>query len=132
MPENFKKRKEENELIKRFEEHIKNKASHFFELDGFEQIIDHYIDIGKYQKALLAANLAIDQYPFSTELILTKAQILSNLERYDEALELLDQAQNMQPNDAEVYFLKGSIFSLLSEYEQAIKSYEQAPLKLVF
>ena len=44
MPENFKKKKEENELIKRFEDHVKNKANHFFELDSFEQIIELSIE----------------------------------------------------------------------------------------
>ena len=88
MKENFKKKKEENELIKRFEEYLKNKSSYFFELDSFEQIIDYYLEEAKFKKALTAANLATNQYPFSAELLISNAQILSNLERYKEAVEL--------------------------------------------
>ena len=68
MAENFKKRKEDNELIKRFEDYIKNRANHFFELDSFEQIIAHYVEEGNYKKALKAVNIAYGQYPFSIEL----------------------------------------------------------------
>ena len=128
MPENFKKRKEENELIRRFEDLVKNKANHFFELDSFEQIIDYYVENGKYNKALIAVNIAYDQYPFSTELLINKAQILSNLEKYNEALELLEHAESLQPNDSEIYFLKGSILSLLGQYHDSIECYDKALL----
>jgi len=54
----------------------------------------------------------MDQYPFSTELISVKAQILSNLEEYDEALELLEKAKDLHPTDVEIYLSIGSILSL--------------------
>ncbi|MEQ9168542.1 MAG: tetratricopeptide repeat protein [Fulvivirga sp.] len=126
MAKNFKKKKEVDELIKRFEEHQKNKASHFFELDGFENIIAHYQDMGKYGQALVAANMAEEQYPFSTELLIIKAQILSNMEKFEEALDQLNKAEAYQPNDGEIYLMKGSILSLTGEYDEAIESYQQA------
>jgi tetratricopeptide (TPR) repeat protein len=90
MSREYRKREEENELIKRFEDHLRKKKSEFFDLDAYEQIIDYYMFRSKHNKALQAVNLAIGQYPFSTELITLKAQILSNLEEFDEALSLLD------------------------------------------
>ena len=44
-----------------------------------EQIIEFYLENGKYNKALVAVNLAHDQYPFSTELLINKAQIYIKL-----------------------------------------------------
>ncbi len=99
MAKNFKKKKEEDELIKRFEEYQKNKANHFFELENFDYIISHYQDNGKYSQALSAVNMAFDQYPFSIELLIVKSQVLSNLEKYDEALELLEKAETYHPSD---------------------------------
>src|SRR5688572_2932542 len=100
MPREYRKREEENELIKRFEDHLRKKKSEFFSLDAYEQIIDYYLLRGKYNKALHAVNQAIGQYPFSAELLTAKAQVLSNLEEYKDALELLDRAHALQPNDS--------------------------------
>ena len=89
MAKEYRKREEGNELIKRFEDHLRKKKAEFFDLDAYEQIIDHYMFRSKHNKALQAVNQAISQYPFSIELITIKAQILSNLEEYSQALELL-------------------------------------------
>lgn len=88
MSREYRKREEENELIKRFEDHLRKKKAAFFDLDAYEEIIDYYMLRGKYNRALQAVNQAISQYPFSTELITVKAQVLTNLEEYGEALEL--------------------------------------------
>ena len=103
MAKEYRSREEGNELIKRFEDHLRKKKTEFYDLVAYEQIIDHYMMRGKHNKALKAVNQAISQYPFSTELITVKAQILSNLEEFDQALELLDQAHALQPSDPEIY-----------------------------
>ena len=41
MSKEFRKREEGNELIKRFEDHLKKKKAAFFDLDAYEQIIDY-------------------------------------------------------------------------------------------
>ena len=128
MAKEFRKREEGNELIKRFEDHLKKKKAAFFDIDAYEQIIDYYMFRGKFNKALQAVNQAISQYPFSTELITIKAQILTNLEEYDQALILLEQANALQPNDPEIYLTKGSILSLQGNHSEAITNYEQALL----
>src|ERR1041384_1066834 len=128
MSREYRKREEENELIKRFEDHLRKKKSEFFDLDAYEQIIDYYMFRSKHNKALQAVNLAIGQYPFSTELITLKAQILSNLEEFDEALSLLDKAHSLQPNDPEIFLTKGSILSLQGQHGEAIENYERALL----
>src|SRR5689334_13191321 len=112
MSKEYRKREEGNELIKRFEDHLRKKKAEFFDLDAYEQIIDYYMFRSKHNKALQAVNQAISQYPFSTELISIKAQILSNLEEFDEALKLLEKAHALQPNDPDIYLTKGSILSL--------------------
>src|SRR5688500_17748678 len=126
MAREYRKREEENELIKRFEDHLRKKKAEFFDLDAYELIIDHYMLRGKHNRALQAVNQAISQYPYSIELITIKAQVLSNLEEYDQALELLDQAHAFQPNDPDIFLTKGSIFSLQGNFNEAIENYQQA------
>src|SRR5690606_18434907 len=88
--------------------------------------IDYYLEDGNNKKALQACNLAIDQYPFSTELKLDKAQVLSNLHRVDESLDILDYALTIQPNDSETLTLKGNILSNAGKFNEAIEAYEKA------
>src|SRR5882762_1899155 len=111
MAHEFRKREEEEELVRRFEENLRKNSSSFFDIDAFETIIDHYLETSKFKKALTAVNQAMDQYPFSTELISVKAQILSNLEEYDEALDLLEKAKSLHPTDVKIYLSIGSILS---------------------
>ena len=59
MSKEYRKREEGNELIKRFEDHLRKKKAEFFDLDAYEQIIEHYMFRGKHNKALQAVNLAI-------------------------------------------------------------------------
>jgi len=125
MAHEFRKREEEEELVRRFEENLRKNSSSFFDIDAFETIIDHYLETSKFKKALAAVNQAMDQYPFSTELISVKAQILSNLEEYDEALDLLEKARNLHPTDVEIYLSIGSILSLQGKHADAIGVYEQ-------
>jgi tetratricopeptide (TPR) repeat protein len=126
MSREYRKREEENELIKRFEDHLRKRKTEFFDLDAYEEIIDFYMTRGKHNRALQAVNLAIQQYPFSTELMTVKAQVLSSLEEYDQALELLEQAHAFQPNDPEIYLTIGSIYSLQGNFQEAIENYEKA------
>jgi len=126
MAQEFRKREEEEELIKRYEESLRKNTPGFYDIDSYEIIIDHYMAASKFKKALVAVNLAIDQFPFSTELFTIKAQVLSHLKEYEEALVLLEAAKNLHPNDLEIYLSIGSVHSLQGNHEDAITVYEEA------
>ena len=53
MSREYRKREEENELIKRFEDHLRKRKTEFFDLDAYEEIIDFYMLRGKHNKACL-------------------------------------------------------------------------------
>ena len=63
MAQDFRKREEE-ELIKRYEENLRKNTPGFYDIDSYEIIIDHYMALSKFKKALKAVNSAIDQFPF--------------------------------------------------------------------
>lgn len=126
MAHEFRKREEEEELIKRYEENLRKNVHSFYDIDSYEIIIDHYMAGSKFKKALVAVNSAIEQFPFSTELLTIKAQVLSHLKQYDEALQLLEIAKNLHPNDLEIYLSIGSVHSLEGKHADAIAVYEEA------
>jgi tetratricopeptide (TPR) repeat protein len=126
MGESYKRQDELNALIKAFEKQLKSQSFEFYFIEQFEEIIQHYIDLGKNKMALKACTQAIEQYPYSTSLMVEKAQILSNLERYEESHEILEKAHALQPNDPEVFSMKGDIYLVQGMYEKAIQNYQQA------
>jgi tetratricopeptide (TPR) repeat protein len=121
MRKKYKGSSEGSENIKKFEEMLKNGDSLFFDLDTYEYIINHFIEQGKLKKALKACEMAMGQYPFSTELFLDKAFILIKKQEFEEAEELIDKADLFQPNDIDVIFLKGNLLSQMGDFEGAIQ-----------
>ena len=120
MGKHFNKAETKNS-VKKFEEMLKNGQNLFFDLNTYEAIINHFIDDGKINKALKACSFAFIQYPFSFELLITKAQLLVKKEKLDEALFLLDDAEKFQPNDTEIIFLRGSILSKQGRFAEAVE-----------
>ena len=44
MSHEFRKREEEEELIKRYEANLKENSPGYFDIDAYEIIIDHYME----------------------------------------------------------------------------------------
>jgi tetratricopeptide (TPR) repeat protein len=120
MGESYKRQDELNTLIKVFEKQLKNNSLEFYQIEQFEEIIQHYLDFGKNKMALKACTIASEQYPYSTSIMIGQAEILSNLEKYEESHEILEKAHALQPNDPEVFTMKGNIYLGQGLYEKAI------------
>ena len=125
MAQEFRKREEEEELVRQFEEILKRKTAAFFDLEAYETIIYYYMDRAKHKKALQAVQMAMTQYPYSNELVAVKAQVLSNLQQYDEALQLLEEAINLHPGDLDIILSMGSIHSLQGNPDKALELYRK-------
>ncbi len=80
------------ETLRRFERMLKTDIKEFFDLDTYEQVAEHYLDQGDWEKAIKACDLGLENYPYSLELILSKAQLLANRNQFEHALELLEKA----------------------------------------
>ena len=121
MEENFKKRNEDKDLIKKYESLREKNESHYFSQDEFEHIIHHYLERGKNRKALKAVNLAIEQYPFVIDFLVHKAQCYSNLQEFGIAISILEKASNLHPGDSEIFLIKGNVHALKGEHEEALR-----------
>src|SRR5580693_7468655 len=94
---NKSRHSEGKDSVLRFEEMLKTGEVVFFDLTVYEFIINYFIEEGKFNKALKACNYAIEQYPYSTELFLDKANLLIKKQKFDEALEYIEKAELFQP-----------------------------------
>jgi len=115
-----------DDLIKRFEEMCANGTRSFFDTDEFETLIEHYLNTNYYPKAVQVVELAMEQYPFSIDFIIRKAQLLCANKETKKALELLAHAETMDPLHPEIFMTRGSIYSLIGLPEKAIENFKKS------
>jgi len=122
--------REDRELIKELlksYENLKNGQRHsFIDEEGFEKIIDHFQEKDELRKAMEAAELAAEQFPYSAQLLIKKADILLANRRYKDALDILDQASVFDARDINLYILKTDAYLALDKQEKAVELLEQA------
>jgi len=119
-------REEMRELIRQYE-NLKSGLSHsFIDEEAFEKIIGFYEEKEELTKALEAAETAIEQYPYSSSLLIRKADLLLDLRRYRAALDILDRASLFGDNDINLYILKTDAYLALDEQENAVGILEEA------
>ena len=125
MKEDHRK-KEEKELVKKFESHLKTGEYHYFDEEDFLAIINFYLEFNKNRHALKACDFALEQFAYSTDLIADKAEILTRLDRLDDAIALIDNALIYAPNDTDLLLQKGSLHTISGEFEASIACFQQA------
>lgn len=119
-------REQLRELLKKYE-NFKNGRSHsFIEEDAFEKIIEHYQDREELAKAMEAAEIGSEQFPYSSSLLLKKADILLAKRRYQQALDILEQASLLDGADINLYILKTDAYLALDQPEKAVVLLEEA------
>lgn len=114
------------EDLERFELQLSQDAVGFYDSDRFEAIIDHYIINGNYTKANMAAEVALQQYPFYALFFVRKAQAMSGLGQLREALNTLAEAEKMDAHSVELMLTKAAIFSQLRDSKRAVRYYRAA------
>jgi tetratricopeptide (TPR) repeat protein len=114
------------ELLHLFE-NLKNGAGGvFLEEEAFEKIIDYFDDQEESLKAMEAAELGIEYFPFSSSLLFKKADLLLASRKYNEALGILEKAELLDANDLNLYILKTDAYLALDEQEKAVALLETA------
>src|SRR5207342_242860 len=77
-------------------------------------------------KAIEAAEIGIGQYPFSSLLLIKKADLYIATRRYHEALDILQQAEVLDSSDIHLYILKTDAFLALDQQDRAVALLEAA------
>lgn len=128
MRENpYRQDKEELKELLRQYQHLKAGRSHnFLDEESFEKIIDHYDQSEELPQALEAADLATEQYPYSSMLQLKKADLLIATRRYHDALSILEKAEILDRSDINLYILKTDAYLALDQQEKAVELLENA------
>lgn len=114
------------ELLQQYE-NLKNGRSHsFLDEDSFEKIIDYFDEKEELANALEAAEIGSEQYPYSSGLLIRKADMLIASRKYLEALDILDHVAMLDKNDINLYILRTDACLALDRQEQAVEILEEA------
>lgn len=116
----------QNLSLSKFESMLKTNNVLFFDSNEFENIIHHYLDIGKIALAKKAIKLGLMQHPTSINLKLFKIELYVFENKFDEANEMLNELYALEPTNEEIYIQKANIYSKTDKHQKAIELFEQA------
>lgn len=119
-------REELKALLIQYENLKAGRAHSFIDEDDFERIIEYFDEKEQLNKALEACNYALDQYPFSADLLLQKSSLLITQRKYEEALQILEKAEVYDANNIDLYILKTDVFLALDLQQKAAELLEAA------
>jgi tetratricopeptide (TPR) repeat protein len=112
------------EVVERYENAVRNNTSCFMDPETYEALIEFYEIRAQYPKALAAVDQALGQHPFSSIMLLKKAQILFELKQCEEALAELNKAELCDSSETSIFLLRAEILTFLSRYSEAIQILE--------
>lgn len=107
-------------LVEQYEDSLKRNRAAFFDQDDYESIVEYYEDRGLFEEALKVSEIALEQHPFSSILLIKRAQLFFQMKQCDQALELLDRAELFDASEIGIFLLRAEIFTFQSRYKEAI------------
>ena len=116
----------DNVSLSKFESMLKTNNVFFFDSNEFENIIHHYLEIGKIAIKKKAINLGLDQHPSSVNLRLFKVEVLIFENDFNAAERLLNSVFQLEPNNEELYIQKANIYSKKDQHQKAIDIFMEA------
>jgi tetratricopeptide (TPR) repeat protein len=124
LPEN----EDMEDLLKTYERLRSGKGGGFLSEESFERIIDHFDDQDSLTKAMEAADIGMSQFPFSSSLLVKKADLLIAAREYVLALDFLDKAEILDRNDIDIVILRTDAYLALDMQNKAVELLESAIL----
>lgn len=114
------------ESVKRFEQMIRNNVNAYFDVHEFENIIDYYLDINRFNDALKASEIALDQHPNAGPIHMKRIQVLINKGEPVQALKLLAQVEQIEVSNSDFYILKGTALAQMNKTKDAVRFFDIA------
>ena len=119
-------RDELKELLRQYENLKAGRSHSFLEEDAFEKIIEYFDQKDQFSKALEATETGLEYFPYSSHLLLKKADLLIVSRKYLDALEILEQASIFDSGDMNLYILKTDAFLALDQQDKAVEILQEA------
>jgi tetratricopeptide (TPR) repeat protein len=105
---------------------LKTNKVFFFDSEEFEEIILHYLDMGKANLAKKALKLGLEQHPKSTGLKLVQVEMLVYDDKLEIAEKMLNELYAIEPTNEEIFIQKANIYSKRDNHVKAVELLEEA------
>ena len=113
------------DTVRRYEHMVRQQETIFFDLEDFENIIDHYVTSTRFEEALQACEAALELYPFSTELLIDRAQVTAMRGDYADAERQIDHVATLDPENADVAVTRGIINTQRGNFAEAVAFFKE-------
>jgi len=117
---------EERLSLKKFESMLQTNKIYFFDSEEFEEIVYHYMDLGKMNLANKAVDLSLSQHPTSIPLKLIKVELFVFENKLKLAEKLLTIIESIDPSFDEIFIQRAAILSKSNNHEGAIEQLHKA------
>jgi len=114
-----------DDLLSKYEDIKKGEAISILDEEEFESVIEYYFQNSNEEQALLACEIGRTYYPFSTAIMLLKAEILTQAQKYGQAHKTLDELDQYDSNNLDAVLLRSDLFLAQYKYDQAAMWLEQ-------
>lgn len=114
-----------DETLRRYEEVKKGESASILDEEEFERVIEYFFQNSNEEQALLACDIARTYYPFSSAILLLKAEIFTQAQKYGQALKALDEMQQYDNANLDAVLLRSDILLAQLKYDQAALWLEQ-------
>lgn len=94
----------------------------FYEETVIEELVDYFLQEKKERTALELADWGIQIYPYSSNMLYLKSEVLYQQKKYAQALYHLDSAISLDPRDVNSFLLKARILIEMERYDQATET----------
>ncbi len=107
------------ELLERYENIKNGTGATMLNEEDYEQLVDYFFQHSNDVEALLACDIAGTFYPFSSTIMLLKADILTQTQKYGQALKTLDEMQQYDHANLGAVMLRADILLSQAKYDGA-------------
>lgn len=119
-------REQIQELLRKYNNLKMGRSHSFMEEDDFEMIIDYFDEKDDLHAALQAAENGIQQFPYSSMLLLKKADLQIVAKSYAESLATLEKAAIFDATNINLYILRTDALLALDRQAEAVAVLEAA------
>lgn len=108
-----------DDLIRDYEQIKNGDKSRFLDEEDYEYIIEYYFQNNNEAEAIMACEVALSYYPYSSAILLSKAEILFQAQKYGQALHALDALDTLDQFNMEAVLLRSDIYLAQYKFDQA-------------
>jgi predicted Zn-dependent protease len=109
------------DLLKHYNNLRNGTSTSFFDEEAFEKVIDYFDDQEDLGRALEAAEMAIEYFPYSGALLIKKADLLLATRKYQDALDILERAELFDASDINLFILKTDAYLAMDQQDKAVE-----------